>query len=97
MCLRIPPPLQKDFHRQFLRAGLVMNDPANDAGNALIVSTKNRIQSFGVGDFHLARFGHASCVHIPRTYETRILWRQLTTKNDLDGNEPSLSGSTHDT
>ncbi len=76
MCLRIPPPLQKDFHRQFLRAGLVMNDPANDAGNAVIVGTKNRIQSFGVGDFHFARFGHTSSVHIPRTYEAQILWQR---------------------
>src|ERR1700722_21314 len=52
-----------------------MNDPANDAGNALIVNSENRIQSFRFGDFHLARFGHASCVHIPRTLETRLLWQ----------------------
>src|ERR1039457_1942730 len=49
-----------------------MNDHANDAGNALIVSAKNRIQSFGVGDFHLARVGHASSVHILRTYEAKF-------------------------
>ena len=77
MCLRISPPLQKDLHGQFLRAGLVMNNPANDAGNALIVSTKNRIESFAATYLHLASFGHASCVHIPRTNETRGLWQGL--------------------
>jgi|ERR1700683_4819930 len=88
MCWRIPPPLQKNFHRQFFRAGLVMSDPANDAGNALIMGTKNSIQSFGPSDFHLDWFGYASCVHIPRTNEAQSLWQRLQRKATWDTTRP---------
>jgi hypothetical protein len=51
--LRIPPPLQKDLNRNLLRAGLVMDDPADNAGNALIMCAKDLVQHFMIPNPHL--------------------------------------------
>jgi hypothetical protein len=41
---RIPRPLQKNFHSEFLRAAWVTNDSGNDAGYALILRVEKRFQ-----------------------------------------------------
>lgn len=69
------PPLEKDFHSQLFGTGLIEYDPANGAGNALIMSAKDCLKSLRVSPFRRACFGHALCVHIPRTSGTRRLWQ----------------------
>jgi hypothetical protein len=44
MSSRIPPQLQKDFNRQFLRAPRIPNHPGNDAGDAFIMNAKYRLK-----------------------------------------------------
>ena len=80
----VPPPLEKDFDRQFLRAGLVVDNPADHPGNALVMCAKDRIQFVGVVDSSLARYGHALCVHIPRTNGRQILWQHDWQKRGRD-------------
>ncbi len=74
----IRPPLQEDVDRQFLRAGLVVNDTADHAGDALVVRAEDPMQFGRVGRVHLARGGHALCVHTPRTLEAVSLWQALS-------------------
>src|SRR5437867_3298180 len=88
MGLRIPPPFQKDFNRDLLRAGLVMDDPADNASNALIMCTKDLFQRFTIPDPHLGWYGHARCVHIPGTRGHPVLWQRST----LSFRNPLLAG-----
>src|SRR5580704_4303895 len=64
--------------------------------NALIMSAKNRIQSFDVGDFHIARFRYASFVRIPRTYEAQSLWQRLQRTATWDTTRLRKGIDTHD-
>jgi hypothetical protein len=67
----------------------------NDAGNAFIMSAKNRIQSFRVGAFHLAYFSHASCVHTPRTYQAQTLWQRAVRKSGFGAGGTYVSAFTY--
>lgn len=74
----ISAPLQKNVDGNLLRAGLVVNHAANDAGNALIVSGKQIVETRKAAVMRFFRKGQAHCVHNPRTSDTQVLWRRRT-------------------
>ena len=53
-----------------------MDDPADDAGNALVVCAKDCIQGISVLGSHLGCYRHAPYVHIPRTPGKQFLWQR---------------------
>lgn len=82
------PPLQDDFNCEFLRAGLVMDDPADNAGDARIVRVEDVRDWLDSYD--------ALCVHIYITRRARALWQRTWCEAlPAQQNEFGAEGRTH--
>lgn len=64
---RAAPPLQKDLDRQFFRPCLIMDDSADNTGDARVMHPKECVQRFCIVSRYVSWYGHARCVHTPRT------------------------------
>jgi len=69
--LLIPLPFQENSDCEFLRAGLVVDDAANDAGNAPKVGFKEILEILSRAS------GGAHCVHNSRTIGMEDLWQVI--------------------